>query len=93
MYIEYIGFDAVHRPDSSGLSKTGVPAVVQQDWQAPGLAQWVKDPVLLQLKHTGCNCGSDMIPGPGNPYAVGQPKKKNKKRQEFLLWLSGHEPD
>ena len=26
----------------------------------------------------GCDCGLDLIPGPGVPYAVGQPKKKKK---------------
>ena len=27
----------------------------------------------------GCNYGSDLIPGPGTPYATGCPKRKRKK--------------
>ena len=29
----------------------------------------------------GCNGGSDLIPGPGTPYAEGQPKKKKRKKK------------
>ena len=29
----------------------------------------------------GHNCSSDLIPGPGTPYAVGWPKKKKTKQQ------------
>ena len=32
----------------------------------------------------GCNCSSDLIPSPGTPYAVGQPKKEKKKEP----WMS-----
>ena len=28
---------------------------------------------------TGHNCGLDLIPGPGTPYATGKPKKKKKR--------------
>ena len=42
----------------------------------PGLAQWVKDLVSLQL---WCSCGSDSIPGREHPYAVGMVEKKKKK--------------
>ena len=38
----------------------------------PSLEEWVKV-VLLQLQHR--SCGSDLMPGPGTPYAVGWPKK------------------
>ena len=41
----------------------------------PSLAQWVKDLGLLYLG-VGHHCSTNMIPGPGTPYAVGQPKKK-----------------
>ena len=48
----------------------------------PQPAQWVKDPALLQLQlrlQLCRNCGQDLIPGSGTPYAVGQPKNKTKK--------------
>lgn len=32
----------------------------------------------------GCNCSSDLIPGPVTPYAVGQP---NKKKKNLDLWF------
>ena len=35
----------------------------------PSLAQWVNEQALV------ANCGSDLIPGPGTPYASRQPKK------------------
>ena len=41
--------------------------------------------------NVGGSYGLDLIPGPGTPYAVGQPKKKKRKNiyiWEFLLWLS-----
>ena len=44
----------------------------------PGLAQWVKDPVL-SLLGVGHNCGSDLILGQGTPYAIGWPKQTNKQ--------------
>ena len=52
-----------------------------EHWNAgliPGPVQCVKDPVLphLWLSHS---CASDLIPGPGTPYAEGWPKKKKKK--------------
>ena len=31
----------------------------------------------------GCNNGLDPIPGPGTPYASGQPKKREKKKKNF----------
>ena len=51
--------------------------------QVQSLAQWVKDPVLLQLR-LGCKCSLDLIPGQGTPYAVGQPKKKNKNSTDDM---------
>ena len=43
----------------------------------------------LRIQHfcscgVGCNCSSDLILGPGIPYAMGQSKKKKKKRMK--LW-------
>ena len=31
-----------------------------------------------------CSCSSDLILGPGTPYAMGQPKKKKKERKWLL---------
>ena len=44
----------------------------------PGLAQWVKGPALLQLclRLQLLQLRFHLIPGPGTPYAVGQPKKR-----------------
>ena len=63
----------------------GVPAAAQWDWQhlgSPGmqvrsLAQHCG--LTVRRVHscdTGGNCGSDLIPGLGTPYAVGRAKKK-----------------
>ena len=46
--------------------------------------QWC---IGLRIWHC-CSCGvshnfcSDLIPGPGTPYATGQPKKKKKKKKK-----------
>ena len=45
----------------------------------PSLARWVED---LAMPGCGLTCGSDLIPGPGIPYASGQPKKKEKKKKK-----------
>ena len=46
---------------------------VSLQWQdagsVPGLAQWVKD--FMLLCGVGHNCGSDLIPDPQTPYVVG----------------------
>ena len=65
----------------------GVPSVVKWDhWclgstgrQVPFLARHSG----LRIRHyrsygLGGNCGSDLIPGLGTPYALGRPKKKNQ---------------
>ena len=67
---------------------TGVPTVAQQDWQRIGsTGMQVKS--LAQhggLRVQDCrSCDLDLIPGPGTPYAEGQPKKKEKKR---VLWTT-----
>ena len=41
----------------------------------PVLTQWVKGSGIAAVA-SGCNCGSDLIPGLGTPYAERQPKKK-----------------
>ena len=43
------------------------------------MAQWVKDPTLLQLWHKS-NCSSNLIPGPGNFHRLGCVQKKKKKK-------------
>ena len=35
----------------------------------------------------GCNCGLDLIPGLGSPYAAGRPKKKKKKSEDMAQHL------
>ena len=52
----------------------------------PRSAKWVTDPVLQQLWYIiGCNSGSDSIPGLGTPYAAEQPKKREKKVDDYKL--------
>ena len=66
----------------------GVPAVTQQDqWclESPGtqvLSLARHRGLRIQRCHSfslGHNCSSDLILGPGIPYAAGWPKKKKKK--------------
>ena len=78
----------------------GILPVIQWDWQRlwsagtqvwsiSGQVQWVKDPVLPQLR---CNCSYGPIPGLGTPYVTGQPKKKETKTKpyNFILKLLLH---
>ena len=44
----------------------------------PDLTQWVKD-LALHSCSLGYNRGLDLIPGPGTPYDVGQPKREREK--------------
>ena len=52
-----------------GALRSAVPLHCQDADLILGLAQWDKG---------SNNCGLDLIPGPGTPYASGQPKKENK---------------
>ena len=53
----------------------------------------VQSLVQERVKRTPCchswcvhyNCGSDLIPGLGTPYAVGRPKKNKEKKKEKNL--------
>ena len=36
----------------------------------------------------GRNSGLDLIPGPGTPYAMGQPEKKKKKKKLIYQYLT-----
>ena len=64
----------------------GVPTVAQQDQQCLGsarmrvqcLAQWVKDPAMLQLQ-----LGSD--PWPGNSICPGAAKNEKKKKVHYVI--------
>ena len=67
----------------------GVPFLAQWDrWPLESAGSQVPSP----LQHSGlrichchscsldCDCGLDLIPGLGTPYAVGQPKMKEKNK-------------
>ena len=67
------------------IIKLGVPTVAQWDqkhlWSA---GTQVPSPaghrgLRTCSCSTGYNCSSYLLPGPGTPYAVGQPKTKKKK--------------
>ena len=67
---------------------TGVPTVMQQDqqclWNTGTQVQSLTQDSGLKTWHchscsVGCNCGLDLIPGPGTPYASGQPQKRIKQ--------------
>ena len=72
--------------------ETGVLDVAQWDQQrlwSTGTQQ-VQSPaqhsrLRIQCCHSCCidqNCGSALIPGPGTPYAAGQPKRKKKGKKK-----------
>ena len=56
----------------------------------PDQAEWVNDLALLQLQLRFCDCASDLIPGQGNPYAVGQPKNKKNNYNMIQQFHSGY---
>ena len=66
----------IPQPKSSCCGAKGSAASLQhQDTGSiPRWAEWVKDTGI------GQNCGSDLIPGLGMPYASEWPKKKKKKK-------------
>ena len=47
----------------------------------PSLAQWVKDLVLLQLRHR-LQLWLPSDPWLGTPYTIGRPNKKRKKEKQ-----------
>ena len=71
------------------LNNLGIPAVAPQDqWQWRLRSDGMQVPSLASLsglsiwgcrsRGLGHNCGSNLIPGLGTPFAKGQPKKKDK---------------
>ena len=72
---------------SSCCGTTGLVASLQP-WGSSsilGLAQWVKDPELLQLQRMSqLQLRSD--PWPGNSICCGAAKKEKKKRERILFW-------
>ena len=67
-------------------NKAGVPAVAQRDQlhlcrpgtqvQSPARHSGLR--IRCRCSYSiGHNCGSDLIPGPGTPYALGRPQKVN----------------
>ena len=66
-------------------NKLGIPTVTQRDqwhlWSTETQIQSLAQHSGLRILHClscdiGGNCISDLIPGPGTPYAMGQPKNK-----------------
>jgi len=68
----------MHAVQSSCCGATGSSLQCQDSGLIPGLAEWVKGSMLPQ-GGIDCKCCSDLIPGPGTPYAVGWPKKEKKR--------------
>ena len=62
--------------EMGGILSTGTQ--VQSLAQHSGSRIWQSSSCSL-----GYNCGSDLIPGPGTPYAVRWPKKKKQKMLPF----------
>ena len=74
------------------LIKVGAPTVVQRDqWHLGSTGMQVRSLAPhsgLRIGHShscdvGHNCGSDLIPGPGTPYAAGQQTKIDKNIINF----------
>ena len=53
----------------------------QDTGSIPGQAQWVKGSGICCSCGVGHNCGSDLIPGPGTPYAMEKEKKKEEEKK------------
>ena len=62
----------IHRHSCCGAMGSVAPLQHQNSGSIPGLAQWDKGSSIA----IGHSCGSDLIPGLGTPYTIGQPKKK-----------------
>ena len=87
-----------HETSASGLS-----TVVQCDWCCLYSSEMKVQSLAwhsgLRIWHCcSCSvdphCSLDLIPGPGTPYALGQPKKEEeeKKKTQVLLNLDSHCP-
>ena len=74
------------------ILQSGVPTVVKRDrWHLGSTGSQVHSPAWHSCG-LGHDCGLDLIPGPGTPYAEGWPKmKKKRKKLHVLYWrLSIH---
>ena len=75
-----MGVPAVAHRGRPHLGSTGIQV------QSPA---W---PSGLGIRHChsyglGQDCGLDLIPGPGTPYGLGQPKMGLKKPPKLHLWM------
>ena len=78
------------QPQQSSHWGSRVPAVAQRDQRCLGStgtqAQSLAQLSGLGIRHyhgcsLGCDCSSDLIPGPGTPYAARQPEKKKERKK------------
>ena len=61
----------------SGVHATGCGAT---GWRHSRLRTWCRCSYSV-----GCNCGSDLIPGPGTPHALGAGKKEKGKKKDCSI--------
>ena len=84
------------RSSHSGVTLWVESLQCQDTGSIPSLAQWVKGSSVCHSCSIGHDCGLDLIPGPGTPYAVGWPKKKKEEEVEredcchVLPWCLPH---
>ena len=75
--------------ESLGSSHCGAKgsAVSLEPWDAGWIPGSPGQDSRLRILHCHCsNCCSDLIPGPGTPYAKGQPKMEKKASLSLLFY-------